>query len=222
MFPAATPAEAAPPTSQWSIEILDELRIVLLECVLVLGVLPKESGLHLNALADAVNTAHRDAQQAHRAASLLRQGAALHSWLDRCERRHPHTVLLEHEEAVRRGAVPVTAAESQAIRIERRIWHSAARHAAAAASGPGCVAQLEPDGTRCGAQALHRDAESFGVHCYRHANENERNVDWQVEAELYERERELVSGYQRAFGREVAAAWMQRRRQSPRWFDRTR
>lgn len=60
------------------------------------------------------------------------------------------------------------------------------------------------------------------MHCYRHANENERNVDWQVEAELYERERELVSGYQREFGREVAAAWMQRRRQSPRWFDRTR
>lgn len=223
MFPSASPAQLAPPTSQWALEILDELRIALLECVLVLEVLPEEAGLHFGGLAEELDAAHRGAREAHHAASLLREGAELDTYRDERCRRHPHTLLSEHLAAVRQGAVVVAPAESLAEHVERRVW-------GAAAGGPGadrelrprCTARIGQDSRWCSAEVLYRDAESFGVHCYRHATDSERHHDLVTEAQLYEHELELMSGYKRAFGREVAAVWIQQRRKLPRWFDRTR
>ncbi|QQG95595.1 hypothetical protein HBE99_00835 [Mycobacteroides chelonae] len=212
MFSAALPADPAPHTSQWAIEILDELRIALLECVLVLAVLPEETGLSFGALSEDLDAAHRHAKEAHHAASLLRQESTPSSPEGR---RHPHTVLLEY----RQGIASVVAAPSLIEHIERRVWEGVTDSHVHAEPGR-CAARMERGSRLCGARTLYRDAESFGVHCYRHASEDERRRDQLVEAHLHESIQALAVGYKQAFGREVAAAWLRRRQQSPRWFDR--
>ncbi len=221
MLPPCVPAQSAPPTSQRAIEILDELRISLLECVLVLAVLPEESGLLFGGLSEHLDAAHRGARDAHLAAGMLRYGADIGSCGDDRGYRHPHTFLLEQENAVRQGASPGVIVESLVEHIERRVWEPITEFDTAHPR-PRCVVQTEPDGQRCTAEVLRRDVESFGQRCYRHANDDERRLDWTAEAEAQEQERVLVAGYQHAFGREIANEWLGRRKQSPRWFNRTR
>lgn len=102
--------------------LLDELRVSMIECLLVVGSLPDGSvDLNLDDLAAELRTAQRSAQEAYRAASLLNQRASLDTaWGSAFSR--PRAIFARHNAAVRTGALRVSPVPAQTERVEDLLW----------------------------------------------------------------------------------------------------
>lgn len=107
--------------SDLALDLLEELRLTLVECCLVLKILPPEACLNLRDLEQLLVLAHNDARQAYGAASLLRQGAELD---DRWGHNHsrPKAVFARHSAAVHRGAQRIRPIAPFSDHFERYVW----------------------------------------------------------------------------------------------------
>lgn len=81
----ADPTLAPESVSSFALEVLDELRMRMLECLLVLQALPEEADLNFDEIENDIHTVSRGARNAYEAASLVHQGAALgERWVRTC------------------------------------------------------------------------------------------------------------------------------------------
>lgn len=116
--------EWASPTG---LALLDEMRVSMIECLLVLAALPGEVDLNLDELRTDLRSALDSARQAYRAASLLNQGAVLApAWGTGLSR--PQAVFARHHSAVRDGAEHLLPMPSETETLEDQLAHRPADH----------------------------------------------------------------------------------------------
>lgn len=107
--------------STHGLTLLDELRVSIAECLLVVEWLPGNVDLNFDDLCADLLAVQRSAQEACKAASLLNQRAALESaWTTNLSR--PKAVLARHSAAVRNGAPRTSPVASENERIENLLW----------------------------------------------------------------------------------------------------
>lgn len=206
------------------VALLDELRISVLECLLVVEALPEEVTLKFDELTAELHAVYRSAQLAHSAASLLQQGAELDErWGNNLSR--PKAVFARHNSAVRQGAAVVAPLGSMAAAMERRLWALPALDRTQDVTGPRpvCNALTRTTGEECKTTAIYLGAGVFGAHCYRHATAGERD-QYRAHHEAVDarqgQSRELLQELQRSMGEEISAEWLQRREEPQRWFSK--
>lgn len=214
------PEESA---SVLAVALLDELRISLLECLLVVEALPDEVTLKFDELGNELLTAYRSARVAHGAASLLHQEAELDEKWGHSHSR-PKAIFARHNSAIRQGALPIVPASSAATCTERTLWEAPALDRTQDVTGarPICSTVLRTTGEACTTTAIYLGKGMFGAHCYRHATAGERDqykAHHEAVAQRQEQSHVILQEHQRATGREVAASWIQRREEPQRWFN---
>lgn len=107
--------------SAQGLTLLDELRVSIVECLLVVESLPGNVDLNLDDLSADLLAVQRSAREACKAASLLNQRAALETaWTANLSR--PKAVLARHSAAVRNGAPRTPPVASENERIENLLW----------------------------------------------------------------------------------------------------
>ncbi|MGR6977520.1 hypothetical protein [Mycobacteroides abscessus] len=215
-----TPDESA---SVLSVALLDELRISLLECWLVVEALPEEVTLKFDELSNELLAAYRSARLAHGAASLLQQEAELDEKWGHSHSR-PKAIFARHNSAIRQGALPIVPASSAAANTERAIWEAPALDRTQDVTGarPVCSTVLRTTGDACTTTSIYLGRGMFGAHCYRHATASERDqykAHHEAVAQRQEQSQAILQELQRSTGREVAASWIQRREEPQRWFN---
>jgi hypothetical protein len=158
-----------------AIELLDELRIRINECRLVLQVLLNEVDLNLGDVERALLALQQDLYEAYAAASLVYQGAALEGrW--GTGRSRPKAVFARHNAAVRLGAAKVRPALGLTDHFERRVWQLSALDRGQHLTGPRptCSGTVRTTGEKCCSAAVYLGAGTFAAHCYSHATSAER------------------------------------------------
>jgi hypothetical protein len=120
-------AQVYPPTNSGervtdiALDLLDELRLTLMECLLVLKMLPSEANLNFVDLEQQILLTHHYAKQAHHAASLVNQGATLNArWGESLSR--PKAVFARHNAAVQLGARQLRPLPMISDEFEERLW----------------------------------------------------------------------------------------------------
>jgi hypothetical protein len=115
-------------------------------------------------------------RDAHAAASLVRQGAALdESWATGWSR--PRGIFARHNAAVRQGAAKIRPESGLGERRERELWQLPPldRSQDVPSSRPTCSGTVRTTtGEQCGKTAVYLGSGSFGAHCYSHATATER------------------------------------------------
>lgn len=108
--------------SAQGLTLLDELRVSMVECLLVVESLAGNVDLNLDDLTAELQAVQRSAQQAYKAASLLNQRATLETaWTANLSR--PKAVLARHSAAVRNGAPQMSPIAPHTERIENLLWN---------------------------------------------------------------------------------------------------
>lgn len=204
-----------------ALEVLDELRIKMIECRLVLQALPEEADLNLDELEWALQAAHAGACQAYEAASLVHQGAQLDErWGSGWSR--PKAVFARHGAAVRGGAPAVAPKPALGDRLGSLLWQSPPvdRSIDIVGARPKCAGTIRSTGEICTSSAIYLGAGIFGPHCYSHATREEReryrvhhDAESRVETDAYA---ELESR-QRGVGEALTERWLELRPDTARW-----
>lgn len=133
--------------TDFALDLLDELRITLLECLLVLKMLPSEADLNFADLETQILLTHQTAKQTHHAASLLHQGAELDErWGKGLSR--PKAVFARHSAAVRQGSEQFRPLSMISDEFERRLWQLSEAENVAAQTSP--VPPSQSDGSPSG------------------------------------------------------------------------
>jgi len=206
-----------------ALELLDELRIRMMECRLVLQALPDEADLNFDELEGDLYAAQQSAHTAYEAASLVHQGARLDArWGAHWSR--PKAIFARHAAAVRDGASKVTPVLTLGDRLERALWQLPASDRVEDTVGtrPKCSGTVRATRTRCTATAIYIGAGSFGAHCYSHATPDERNQyrtyrDTITAAQSDSHDRLL--GRRRGIGENLSERWLQMRTERRQWVD---
>lgn len=207
--------------SPLGLQILVELRVLLLECQLVLISLADEVDLNFEECLGGLTAVRELVAQASGAASLLSQNAALDSsWSTGPSR--PKAIYARHTAAVNAGASRLTPNTSLIGTVEARLERLPHSDLSQNYSGsrPGCTGFVAKTGKRCTNTAIYLGAGSFAQHCYSHCTPGERqryrdHQDRQnqaLEDSWLERE-ELL----RLIGRNIIDDWVQNRGQQPAW-----
>ncbi|MDO3333870.1 hypothetical protein [Mycobacteroides abscessus] len=218
-----TSASASEMASPLALTLLDELRVCLLECQLVLEVLVDEADLNLDELATELYSLQQPARQAYGAASLLGQGAELdEAWSAGSSR--PKAIFARHAAAVRAGALRVPPTERMIDTVERQLRRSPRGDAYRQANGPRprCTAITAKTNEPCSNAAIYLGSGTFAAHCYPHSTRAER--------EQYRKHQEALSlavedawaqrkQLMRLAGSAVAAEWLQRRDVGRAWLN---
>lgn len=216
-----TSASAGEKASPLALTLLDELRVCLLECQLVLEVLVCEADLNLDELPAELYSIQQPARQAYGAASLLGQGAELNeAWSAGPSR--PKAIFARHTSAVRAGALWILPAERMIDTVERQLRQSPRTDAYQPADGPRpqCTAITAKTNEPCSNAAIYLGSGSFAAHCYPHSTRTEREqyrrhqeaLNLAVEDAWAQRKQLL-----RLAGSAVAAEWLQRREADRAW-----
>lgn len=207
--------------SPLALALLDELRVCLLECQLVLEVLVDEADLNLDELSAELFSVAQPARLAYGAASLLEQGAELNeSWSAGPSR--PKAIFARHSAAARAGALRVSPTERMIDRVERQLRQSPRPDAHQLGGGPRprCTSITARTNEPCDNPAIYLGSGSFAAHCYSHSTRTER--------EQYRHHQEALSraiedawaerrNLMRLAGGAVAADWLQRRDAGRPW-----
>ncbi|WP_236740017.1 hypothetical protein [Mycobacteroides abscessus] len=203
--------------------MLDELRMKMLECLLVLQVLPEEADLNFADLAGELQAAHRGTQEAYQAASLIHQRASLDGrWSENLSR--PKAIFARHNAAVRRGAVKVTPAPAICDRLERRLYHvpSSDRLRGSSVQRPRCAGVVRATGQDCSNPAVYLGSGTFGAHCYVHATPTERDK-YRAHHEALDAHHassgEDLYQLRCSVGQKIAAHWISTRERRIQWVD---
>lgn len=209
--------------SALAVDVIDELRMKMLECLLVLQTLPQEADLNFADLANDILAAHRGTLEAYQAASIVHQGAELDQrWGNGLSR--PKAIFARHNAAVRRGAQKVSAVPALCDRLERHLYQLPRpdRTQTVAGARPKCSAMVKSTGEDCTNSAIYLGSGMFGAHCYRHATADERE-QYRVHHEANEarqaRSHNDLRALQRAVGEKIAAHWISTRQQRAQWVD---
>lgn len=203
------------------LQILEELRILLLECQLVLGALRDEVDLNFEECLAGLTAVRELVRHASGAASLLAQNAALDSsWSSGPSR--PKAIYARHTAAVNAGALRLTSAPSLTGTVEARLDRLPHSDLSQNFSGtrPACTGFVAKTGKRCTNTSIYLGSGSFAQHCYSHSapGERQRYRDHQdrqnlaLEESWLERQ-ELLH----RVGRNIIDEWVENRRQQPRW-----
>ncbi|SKY82522.1 Uncharacterised protein [Mycobacteroides abscessus subsp. abscessus] len=209
--------------SALALDVIDELRMKMLECLLVLQTLPEEADLNLSDLAGDILAAHRGTQEAYHAASIVHQGAELDArWGHNLSR--PKAIFARHNAAVRRGATKVLPVAALCDRLERHLYQLPRTDRTQDVTGarPKCSGMVRTTGEDCTNSAIYLGSGMFGAHCYSHATPEERE-QYRAHHEAVDarqlRTHEDLRELQRAVGRKIAAHWISTREQRTQWVD---
>lgn len=207
--------------SPLGLQILEELRVLLLECQLVLISLADEVDLNFEECLGGLTAVRELIAQASGAASLLSQNAALDSsWSTGPSR--PKAIYARHTAAVNAGAPRLTPTTSLIGTVEARLERLPHSDLSQNYSGsrPGCTGFVAKTGKRCTNTAIYLGAGSFAQHCYSHSTPGERqryrdHQDRQNQAleDSWLERGELL----RLIGRNIIDDWVQNRGQQPPW-----
>lgn len=104
-----------------AVEVLDELRASILECLLALDAIGQESIVDLKPLAESLVVSGRVARQTFVAASLLHQDAELAVPFCEENRTAPGSIISRHLAAVAKGAVAISPDRSDVDDFEAEI-----------------------------------------------------------------------------------------------------
>ncbi|MBN7300807.1 hypothetical protein IUQ79_02765 [Mycobacteroides abscessus subsp. bolletii] len=207
--------------SSLALDVIDELRMKMLECLLVLQTLPAEADLNFADLANDVLAAHRSTLEAYQAASIVHQGAELDErWGNGLSR--PKAIFARHNAAVRQGAPKVTPMPALCDRLERHLYQLPRpdRTQTVAGSRPKCSGMVKTTGEDCTNSAIYLGSGMFGAHCYSHATPTEREQYRIHHAENDARQARShtdLRDLQRAVGQKIAAHWISTREQRTQW-----
>lgn len=218
-----TELEPAEEVSSLALDIIDELRLKMLECLLVLQTLPDEADLNFADLTSDVLAAHRGAQEAYRAASLVHQGAELDErWGHSLSR--PRAVFARHNAAVKRGAKKIIPIAALSDRLEGQLYRLPAldRTQDVVGQRPKCSGIVRSTGDDCESSAIYLGSGIFGAHCYSHATPTERDryrAHHEAVAARQTRSHDDLLTLQRSVGENIAAQWISSREQRAGWVD---
>lgn len=206
-----------------ALEILDELRIRMMECRLALQVLPDEADLNFDELDQELLDAVECARLAYEAASLVHQRAQLASrWGTGWSR--PKAIFARHSAEVHNGANRVTPKPALSDRLERSLWHlpSPLRVRDTTSARPRCAGTVRTTGLRCTASAIYLGSGTFGAQCYSHASPRERDLyrthndaTLAAQSDAYDT---LISNRHDA-GESITVHWLQHRDDRKQWVD---
>lgn len=217
------PTLAPESVSSFALEVLDELRMRMLECLLVLQALPEEADLNFDEIENDIHTVQRGARNAYEAASLVHQGAALgERWGANVSR--PKAIFARHNAAVRGGARQIKPMRALSDRVERHLWQLPAVDATQNVTGarPKCSGMVRSTGDPCASSAIYLGSGMFGAHCYSHASVAERDRYRVHHEEVAARQcdsREELLEHQRSIGHKITAHWIAQRGQRMRWVE---
>lgn len=204
-----------------AIEVIDELRMKMLECLLVVQTLPDTADLNFTDLANDILAAHRSTLETYQAASIVHQGAELDErWGNGLSR--PKAIFARHNAAVRRGATKVTPAPALCDRLERHLYQLPRpdRTQTVAGQRPKCSALVKSTGEDCTNSAIYLGSGIFGAHCYSHATPEERE-QYRVHHEKNDarqaRSHNDLRDLQRAVGEKISAHWISTREHRIQW-----
>jgi hypothetical protein len=206
------------------LDILDELCMALLECLIVAEAVQFEVSLNLDELLNALSAIQQPARSAFRAASVLYQGAALdQSWST--ARSRPKAVFARHRAAVRGGARPIRSLEPTASRFSDALNGNTTIDDARniAGTGPQCVGSATTTTEDCAKVAAYLGSGDFARHCYAHMTSVERT--------RFREHRNVIALQQHAVTQQlherasraadlVIAEWLGRRSSGTRWLDK--
>lgn len=223
MFATSYPSDSAENVSDLALELLDEMRIRLMECRLVLQALPDHADMNFDELEKDLHVAAQGAHNAYGAASLVHQGATMDArWGAGWSR--PKAIFARHGAAVRAGATKIPPASSVGDRMEQALWQlpPADRIQNFAGPRPRCVATLRSNDLQCTSPAVYLGSGSFGNHCYTHAGRYERDqhrthLD-EVAAAQSELHDELLDRLRHVCN-EVSERWIESRANRQQWAD---
>ncbi|SKH61590.1 Uncharacterised protein [Mycobacteroides abscessus subsp. massiliense] len=210
--------------SSLALDIIDELRLKMLECLLVLQTLPDEADLNFADLTSDILAAHRGALEAHRAASLMHQGAELDErWGHGLSR--PKAIFARHNAAVSRGARKVKPIAALSDRLEGHLYRLPAldRTQDVVGERPKCSGVARSTGENCASSAIYLGSAIFGAHCYSHATPTERDkyrAHHEAVSARQARSHDDLLTLQRSAGESIAAQWISTRDQRAIWVDR--
>lgn len=170
-----TSSETSENVSGFALEVLDELRIRVMESRLALQALAGEAELNFDELDEDLQAVQDATREAFEAASLVHQGAPLDSpWADGPSR--PRAIFARHNAAVRQGAHRVDPLMTMAGDLERALWQLRMEdEAEAAARRPRCAGTVRTTGEKCVSAVIHLGGGLVGTQCYSHATPAERN-----------------------------------------------
>lgn len=203
--------------------ILDELCVALLECLLAVQGAQEHVGLNLDELRAALTAAQRPAWSAYRAASLLHQGAALEpSWSAAPSR--PKAIFARHQSAVGKGARSLAPFDPSPSRFHASLQGDAGvdRVQDIVGARPTCAAQVSKANSRCKNAAIYLGSATFARHCYAHLTEAERRHLQRYQREMARDQHELSKQTNEKIWRAtdlVLAEWLGRRSAPCRWLD---
>ncbi|AKP56670.1 hypothetical protein [Mycobacteroides abscessus] len=207
--------------SSLALEVIDELRMKMLECLLVVQTLPEEADLNFVDLANDILAAHRSTLETYQAASIVHQGAELEDrWGNSLSR--PKAIFARHNAAVRRGATKVAPMPSLCDRLERHLYQLPRpdRTQTVAGQRPKCSAVVKSTGEDCTNSAIYLGSGMFGAHCYLHATSEERE-QYRLHHEQNDarqtRSHADLRNLQRAVGKSIAADWVSTSEQRAQW-----
>lgn len=207
--------------SSLALEVIDELRMKMLECLLVVQTLPEEADLNFVDLANDILAAHRSTLETYQAASIVHQGAELEDrWGNSLSR--PKAIFARHNAAVRRGATKVAPMPSLCDRLERHLYQLPRpdRTQTVAGQRPKCSAVVKSTGEDCANSAIYLGSGMFGAHCYLHATSEERE-QYRLHHEQNDarqtRSHADLRNLQRAVGKSIAADWVSTSEQRAQW-----
>jgi hypothetical protein len=198
-----------------AVDILDELRIRVMECRLVLQALTDEANLNLDELDRDLQAAQQGARVAYQAASLVHQGARLDArWGTGWSR--PKAIFARHGAAVRDGATKINPKRTFGDRLERSMWQLPGPDRVEDTMGvrPQCSGVVRATRLQCNVSAIYLGSGLFGAHCYSHATPPERDQYRQhndsivaAQSNSLDRQHEL----RRGVGETITERWLQHR-----------
>lgn len=217
---AADPVDTATPLG---LDVLDEMCIALLECLIAAEAVQFEAGLNLDELLTALCAIQQPARSAFRAASLLHQGAAMtESWST--TRSRPKAVFARHRAAVRQGASPSNPLEPTAVRFNQALNanNTVDDARSVAGTGPQCAGQAGTTTEECTTTAVYLGLGEFAAHCYAHLTAVEHRRFRQYQCDVALQQHAVTQTLNERAWRAadlVFAEWLQRRSRGTRWLD---
>ncbi|WP_016888809.1 hypothetical protein [Mycobacteroides abscessus] len=209
--------------SPLALDVIDELRMKMLECLLAIQTLPEQADLNFAELANDILAAHRSTLEAYQAASIVHQGAELDErWGNGLSR--PKAIFARHNAAVRRGATKVVPMPALCDRLERHLYQLPRpdRTQTLAGQRPKCAAVVKSTGEDCTNSAIYLGSGIFGAHCYAHATTDERE-QYRIHHEKNDarqaRSHSDLRDLQRAVGEKIVAQWISTRGQRAQWIN---
>ncbi|AWG65087.1 hypothetical protein [Mycobacteroides abscessus] len=209
--------------SSLALAVIDELRMRMLECLLVLQTLPEEADLNFADLANDVLAAHRGSLEAYQAASIVHQGAELDErWGHGLSR--PKAIFARHNAAVRGGATKVAPMPALCDRLERHLYQLPRpdRTQTVAGQRPKCSGVVKSTAEDCTSSAIYLGSGMFGAHCYSHASPSEREqyrVHHEENDARQARSHNDLRSLQRAAGEKIVTHWISTREQRTQWIE---